>query len=71
MNNQVDLFRKGVFAVKAPTGEVLFDTFEETAYSAKATFVRKHNKHFSRAQAEGYQLVEFTEQGTIDVSKPD
>jgi len=49
MDITTDFHQQGVFAVKNPNGQVLFDTFASTAYSARAEFGRRYNKKWHAA----------------------
>ena len=56
MKTTTDLHQTGVFAVKDPNGNVLFDTFASTAYSARAEFRRRYNKAWHAAEQLGYKM---------------
>lgn len=61
MKTTTDFHQQGAFAVKDPSGKILFDTFDSTAYSARATFGRRYNKKWSAAEQLGYTMFGFTE----------
>ena len=65
MNEHRDMHKPGVYGVKAPSGEILFDTFANTGYSARAEFVNRYNKRWSVAEAAGYTLAEFTQSAVV------
>ena len=56
MKITTNLHQNGVFAVKDPNGNVLFDTFASTAYSARATFNQLYNKKWHAAEMLGYTM---------------
>lgn len=70
MDTHSDLHKEGVYAVRTPLREILFDTFAPTAYSARAEFCVRHNRLWSKAAQEGFQLVEFSPTGLVTVAKP-
>ena len=57
----MDLHTKGIYAVAFTDRQgcnILPDTFEETGYSARSTFLRNHNPGtWSSCQASGYRVV--------------
>jgi hypothetical protein len=54
----MDLHTKGIYAVADEHDKVLLDTVEETGYSARAEFLRKHNPgRWSFCQQRGYRIV--------------
>ena len=66
----MDLHTKGIYAV-AFTDEqgcnILPDTVEETGYSARAEFLRKHNPgRWSFCQQRGYRIVRL---GVVEVEQ--
>lgn len=61
MNTTTDFHQNGVFAVKDPDGNVLFDTFASTAYSARANFGRLYNKKWHAAEQQGYTMHGYAE----------
>jgi hypothetical protein len=61
MKTTTDIHQNGVFAVKAPDGNVLFDTFASTAYSARANFSRTYNKKWYAAAKLGYTMFGYAE----------
>lgn len=69
MNTTTDFHQTGVFAVKDPDGNVLFDTFASTAYSARATFGRLYNKKWHAAEQQGYTMHGYGETVKV-VSEP-
>jgi hypothetical protein len=69
MNTTTDFHQQGVFAVKDPNGNVLFDTFASTAYSARATFGQLYNKKWRAAEELGYTMYGYTETVKV-VSEP-
>lgn len=69
MQTHTDFHQKGVFAVKDADGNILFDTFADTAYSARAEFVRTYNKRWSVAEVQGYTMAQFKQVAQV-VSKP-
>lgn len=69
MNTTTDFHQQGVFAVKDPNGNVLFDTFASTAYSARATFGQLYNKKWSAAEKQGYTMFGYAESVQV-VSAP-
>ena len=69
MKTTTDLHQNGVFAVKDPNGNVLFDTFASTAYSARSEFGRIYNKKWHAAEKLGYTMHGYAEDVKI-VSLP-
>lgn len=69
MKTSTDLHQNGVFAVKDPNGNVLFDTFASTAYSARSEFGRRYNKKWHAAEKLGYTMHGYIEDVKI-VSVP-
>lgn len=65
MKEHRDMHKPGVYGVKTPTGEWLFDTFAGTGYSARAEFVNRYNKRWSVAEAEGFAIAEFVQSATV------
>lgn len=65
MHHHSDMHKHGCFAVKTPQGEVLFETFAATAYSARAAFLSRQPGPWSRAEAQGYTLAEFAQVGVV------
>lgn len=61
MNTTTDFHQQGVFAVKDPAGNVLFDTFDSTGHASRATFERVYNKKWRKAEALGYTMFGYTE----------
>lgn len=61
MNTTTDFHQQGVFAVKDAQGNVLFDTFASTAYSARANFGRIYNKKWRAAEQQGYTMHGYAE----------
>ena len=61
MNTTTDFHQQGVFAVKDPAGNVLFDTFDSTGHASRATFERVYNKKWRKAEALGYTMFGYAE----------
>jgi hypothetical protein len=69
MKTTTDLHQNGVFAVKDPNGNVLFNTFASTGYSARAEFSRLYNKKWHAAEKQGYTMYGYAEDVKV-VSAP-
>lgn len=65
LRETADWHAKGLFAVQDPEGQVLADTLDTTAYSARAKFIRNHNILWSQAEAKGYALMELAIVGRV------
>lgn len=61
MNTTTDFHQQGVFAVKDPNGNILFNTFDGTGHSSRATFERIYNKKWRKAEALGYTMFGYAE----------
>ncbi|KWT98378.1 MULTISPECIES: hypothetical protein [unclassified Variovorax] len=66
-NQHSDWHRKGHFAVVTPRphNAVLYDTFSDSAYGARAAFVCEHALIWSSAVKKGYTMAEFTKAGVV------
>ncbi len=56
---EIDWHAPGVYAIRNPDGAILFDTFADTAYSARSTFLREHNFLWSKAITKGFVMLKF------------
>lgn len=69
MKTTTDLHQNGVFAIKDPNGNVLFNTFASTAYAARAEFRQLYNKPWRAAEKQGYTMHGYAEDVKV-VSAP-
>lgn len=53
-----DLHTPGIYVVLDADGAPVLETVDTTGYSARATFVREKNLLWSKAQEQGYHIVE-------------
>ena len=53
----MDLHTSGTYCVLDPAGKPLADTVESTGYSARAAFIRTHNRLWSKVYTLGYRVA--------------